>query len=189
MAKWSLTDRDQLHKDANKLLEENLAAGESIKAIIRGAYDSAAIATDRRIFVFKKGWMSGSTMAKKLISWDYRNVTGIQVETGILGGTFVIQAAGAQATDASAWGGGNNLARKASNALDLSATHFEQAREGGAVVRELIAAFHDGGTSVSAPTAQPDVFEQIRKLGELRDAGLVTPQEYEAKKAELLARL
>jgi hypothetical protein len=34
-----------------------------------------------------------------------------------------------------------------------------------------------------------DVFAQIKKLGELRDAGFVTPEEFEQKKAELLARL
>jgi Short C-terminal domain len=189
MAKWSLTDRAQLHKDANKLLDENLAPGESVRAIIRGQYDSAAIATERRIFVFKKGWLSGAVMAKKMASWDYRNVTGIQVETGIMGGTFVVQAAGAQATDASYWGSGDNDAAKASNALGLYSTHFEQAREGAAVVRELIAAFHEGGAASPTPPPQPDVFEQIRKLGELRDAGVVTPAEFETKKAELLGRL
>jgi hypothetical protein len=35
----------------------------------------------------------------------------------------------------------------------------------------------------------PDVFDQIRRLGELRDAGLITPGEFDAKKAELLTRL
>ena len=33
-----------------------------------------------------------------------------------------------------------------------------------------------------------DVTEQLRKLGELRDDGVLTDEEYEAKKAELLSR-
>ena len=37
--------------------------------------------------------------------------------------------------------------------------------------------------------AQDDVFEQIRKLGALRDEGLLTEDEFQAKKVELLARL
>jgi len=44
-----------------------------------------------------------------------------------------------------------------------------------------------------APTqpaaAQPDVTDQIRKLGELRDSGVLSEDEFAAKKAELLARL
>jgi hypothetical protein len=34
-----------------------------------------------------------------------------------------------------------------------------------------------------------DVFERIRKLGELRDAGLLTPEEFDAKKTDLLKRV
>lgn len=40
----------------------------------------------------------------------------------------------------------------------------------------------------SAPTAT-DPMERLRKLAELRDAGVVTPAEFEAKKAELLAQI
>ncbi|MGB9372324.1 MAG: SHOCT domain-containing protein [Halobacteriota archaeon] len=34
-----------------------------------------------------------------------------------------------------------------------------------------------------------DVTEQIKKLGELRDQGLLTEQEFGSKKQELLARM
>ena len=34
-----------------------------------------------------------------------------------------------------------------------------------------------------------DVAEQLRKLGELRDEGVITPEDFERKKAELLARM
>jgi hypothetical protein len=41
-----------------------------------------------------------------------------------------------------------------------------------------------------APTASADsITDQINKLGELRDAGLLTNDEFNTKKAELLARL
>ncbi len=44
--------------------------------------------------------------------------------------------------------------------------------------------------SASAPSpAGPDVYEQLRKLGELRDLGVVTGEEFEQKKRELLARI
>jgi hypothetical protein len=37
--------------------------------------------------------------------------------------------------------------------------------------------------------SEPNVYEQIRRLAELRDEGLVTPEEFEAKKRDLLDRL
>jgi hypothetical protein len=46
----------------------------------------------------------------------------------------------------------------------------------------------------AAPAAPPPpsgdaIIDQIRKLGELRDAGVLTPEEFEAKKADLLGRI
>ncbi len=44
-------------------------------------------------------------------------------------------------------------------------------------------------TPTPAAPAPDDLFAQLEKLGKLRDAGIVTPQEFDTKKAELLARL
>ena len=41
----------------------------------------------------------------------------------------------------------------------------------------------------AAPGDGPDVFEQIRKLGELRDAGFLSAEEFDTKKTDLLSRL
>jgi hypothetical protein len=41
----------------------------------------------------------------------------------------------------------------------------------------------------AAAVGEPDVADQIRKLAALRDEGLLTPEEFESKKADLLGRL
>jgi hypothetical protein len=41
----------------------------------------------------------------------------------------------------------------------------------------------------AAQPGEPDITDQLRKLGELRDAGVLTEQEFEKKKTELLDRL
>jgi hypothetical protein len=46
-----------------------------------------------------------------------------------------------------------------------------------------------GGTTTGAPPAAPtppDTYDQLRKLGELHDSGVLTDEEFEAQKAELL---
>jgi hypothetical protein len=59
--------------------------------------------------------------------------------------------------------------------------------------RALRSAFIWTTTAIRVPTvpnaAQPDIADQIRKLAELRDAGILTSEEFEAKKADLLERL
>jgi len=47
----------------------------------------------------------------------------------------------------------------------------------------------DGEGGVAAAAADGDIIDQIRRLGELRDSGLLTPEEFETKKADLLRRL
>lgn len=81
--------------------------------------------------------------------------------------------------------GGLQNATKDENAVIFTkkqAADFEQLRK---VVEDYLSARAAGA---SAPAA-PDIAEQIRKLGELRDQKLLTDEEFEAKKAELLGRL
>lgn len=61
----------------------------------------------------------------------------------------------------------------------------------GAIMPLVIAAGHPPSqAAVPTPTAaEPDVADQIRKLAELRDAGIVSEEEFQAKKAELLKRM
>ncbi|HUZ88198.1 MAG TPA: RDD family protein [Candidatus Acidoferrales bacterium] len=56
-----------------------------------------------------------------------------------------------------------------------------------------VAAETASGTYPEPPSPQglggSDLFEQLKKLGELRDAGVLTAEEFDAKKAEILARM
>ncbi|WP_367379422.1 SHOCT domain-containing protein [Subtercola boreus] len=47
-------------------------------------------------------------------------------------------------------------------------------------------------SAVAPGPSSNDIFDQLRQLrqlGQLRDAGIITPGEFETKKAEMLARL
>lgn len=58
------------------------------------------------------------------------------------------------------------------------------------VLRDKIEAAMVSRNAPAAPVVvAPDVMGQLAQLGQLRDAGIVTPEEFEAKKAELLNRL
>ena len=55
-----------------------------------------------------------------------------------------------------------------------------------AAVEHYITAHH---ATARSGAGEPDIPEQIKKLGELRDQKLITEEEFEAKKAQLLDRL
>lgn len=77
----------------------------------------------------------------------------------------------------------------------LGTTHDENAVLFTKAQNNLVAEIHryieaHMGPAAAAPAAPaPDAADQLKKLVELRDAGIVTPAEYEAKRQELLARL
>jgi hypothetical protein len=54
---------------------------------------------------------------------------------------------------------------------------------------DLFSSFRDRVGDAVKPGPPADPLDQIEKLGKLRDSGLVTQEEFEAKKADLLARL
>lgn len=55
-------------------------------------------------------------------------------------------------------------------------------------ITKMVLAGHDPAPAPVAPVA-PDPMDQLRKLGELRDAGILSDAEFAAKKAEILERM
>jgi Domain of unknown function (DUF4429)/Short C-terminal domain/Protein of unknown function (DUF2510) len=83
--------------------------------------------------------------------------------------------------------GGLNAAGKDENAVIFRKSQQDDFN----LVRERVEAYiaQKHAPQPAAPPAQPDVTDQLKKLAELRDAGVLTTEEFESKKAELLARL
>ena len=184
--KYAIDDRLQLHKDANKSLDQNLSPGERVKVIILGLWDSAIIGTEKRCFVYKRGLMGGAMFGSKLTSWDYTNLNGVQIETGFTSGFVSLQAPGIIAKDMSYWNTGKDGPAASPFAISINKSQFEQARERVAILRTLISSVQQARSGTSLPNNIPD---QIRKLAELRDQGILTADEFETKKKELLAKM
>lgn len=56
-------------------------------------------------------------------------------------------------------------------------------------IREELNRVRAAQAPAAPPAAAPDALDQLAKLAALRDAGVVTPEEFEVKKAELLRRI
>ena len=82
--------------------------------------------------------------------------------------------------------GGLENAMRDENAVTFRRGHAKGFNMIRAAVEHHIAAHHAGARSGAG---EPDIPEQIKKLAELRDQKLITDEEFEAKKAQLLDRL
>lgn len=159
---------------------EHFEPGELITAAVQGTYETrimgsdtiragVLIATDRRVVFYAK-----KLGGYDLESFPYRNISSFEQSKNMMGHSVTFFASG------------NRVHMKwIPTTTDIAAFT--------AAVKEAMNGGHRAASSPppAAPVAPPapDVMGQLKQLGELRDAGVLTPEEFDAKKAELLRRL
>jgi hypothetical protein len=150
-----------------KKLPSLLLDAEEVLNLARGQYDGKQgliVLTDRRVMFVEEGMVRS-----RLEDFPYGRVSSVQSEKGMMFGRLIIFASGNKAEI-------KDVAPK------------DRATEIGDYVRSRIA---EGSSSNGAAPASvaDDPYEALRKLGQLRDAGVISPDEFEAKKASLLERI
>jgi Bacterial PH domain/Short C-terminal domain len=153
-----------------KRLPDYLWEGEQVREMTSGTYGPGTgliVLTDRRLLFLKDG-----VMAKTTEDFPLEKISSVQWSSGVALGKITIFASG--------------------NKAEISNVN----KVNGKSIVDTVRAVISGATPPKvAPEVRPsgdgrpDVFDQLRKLGELRDAGVLTPEEFEAKKIELLGRL
>lgn len=177
-----------LHAKAQDSLAKTLMPGESVLVIIRGPSAQAIIGTDRRAFIYKKGFMAGASFGSEMTNWTYKNLVGVQLHTGMMSGAVVLQGPGQSGTSTSYWKGGNDDPYKAPNAIPV-VRPYDVVEAGVSRLRELIDLEHQ---KAHAPVAEKagvaSMADEIRKLAEMRRDGLITDEEFADLKSQLTGR-
>jgi Short C-terminal domain len=177
---------DKFHGRAEKLLAQNMGPSEQVLARVKGADDTQCLVlTGQRALIIKVGFRAGQTGGGKVTSFDYRNITAVEVRTSIMTGSFAIASGGVQGNERSYWGTSKSDAWHAPNAIPITKKQQPAFQQVANFIRER-----------SRPSAQqegdaaaPDIPDQIRKLADLRQQGILSDEEFEAKKSELLSRM
>jgi hypothetical protein len=170
-------------------LDSILEPGEQVKVIIRGAFNQFVVGTTKRIVVHKTGFMSGKTFGGKTSSWEYRNVTSVELTVGAMSGVLVIRAAGEDSVQTSYWASGKGSAKEAPNAITFNSKPSAGVWQLVAELRQLVSA---GQPSPSAEPPSPSdgakvsLTAQLRELGELKESGVLTEEEFLTAKRKLL---
>lgn len=160
-----------------KHAQEHLEPGETVDAVALGAYETKIMgndsvrngilmATNRRVLFYAK-----KVGGYDLESFPYENISSFEQSKGMMGGKV------------SFYSSGNKVNMKWIKEGDLG----ELTR----LVRERM-----GKGDSAAPTAPPppapagdDIPAQIKQLAALRDDGILTEDEFAAKKADLLSKM
>jgi Short C-terminal domain len=173
-----------------KLLANNLSSGEKVLVKLKGNFGQAFVLSNRRLYVVKWGFQAGQTFGGKCVAFELPTVTGVQIKKHLASALVeVLTPATQDNRKLSYWGGRgkSNNAVEADNAVTFPKAASASFQEAVNLIRSRIAHSHSG-THPGQPAGYGniDIPEQIRKLGELRDSGILTAEEFETKKAELL---
>lgn len=154
-----------------ELVRPHLKDGENIKFSVFGAYETKVlgndsvrngifVATESRIVFFAK-----KLMGYDLESFPFENISSIEQSKGLMGHTITFYASG------------NKASMKWISKGDVqSFMNYVQSNLGKTKV-----------TSIN--TGKSDIPTQIQKLSELKDQGILTEDEFNQKKTELLSKM
>jgi hypothetical protein len=168
-----------------KLLNENVDQNkETILVKLKGSFGEGLVLTDKRLYVLKWGFMTGNTFGGRCNAFDYNIITGLEIKKGLLTGTFEVLTPATQNAQKSYWGSGKDSAAHSDNVITIQRDKFQLFQEATRVGRELINQLH----SKNQPTGNKESnYSELEKLAELKSKGIITEEEFEAKKKKILA--
>lgn len=92
-----------------RVVQGSIGPAETVFVVLVGGFGQALIALEDRIIIAKAGFMSGNTFGGKVTAFPYREITGIELHTGLSTGVLVIQTPSFPGTQAgSYWASGKN---------------------------------------------------------------------------------
>ena len=173
-----------LEPRTEKVLKENLSPNEEILAQIMGNFHQALVLTNKRLYLVKVGFMTGQTFGGKCIAYEYRNITGVEIKKHATSNILMILTPSSQdSPKLSYWGQDGNDANKSDFAITFSdVKRFQMAVN---MARDLMSMSHAGGTQQMQSSSGNDL-DQLEKLAGLKEKGIITQQEFDAKKKQLL---
>jgi hypothetical protein len=118
------------------------------------------LVTSKRVIFWSRGVISNTTDA-----FNYRDISSVDAHRGLLLGDIEFNIKGAK----------EKWAAMQKRDVDAAAK----------LIRDLI----DKANTTVPTTAAASIPVQIKQLSELKDAGILTQQEFEAKKKDLLSRM
>lgn len=149
-----------------RLLHQHVGASETVSYIAQGTYrehQGITVLTDRRLLFVFHGWVN-----QVIEDFPLDRITAVSSKTGLGTGTLIVHTGGARA--------------EITSIVTRDLKHFVDA------LRQRLAGAPESA-GIKLESSRADLIEQIRELGELRDQGILTDTEFDAKKSNLLRRI
>lgn len=154
---------------------------------IKGAFKEYLVATDKKVYLYKKGFMTGKTFGFSIFQLDYNSISAIQIHKQFAGAGYIeIVGMGMQnRQDLSYWKmDKQNDPVKQDNCLSFNGNRevYETAVKH---INELMLKAKNKDIATESKVTL-NKFDEIKQYKELLEMGIITEDEFNAKKDELL---
>jgi hypothetical protein len=167
-------------------------------SVVAGAAGVLA-AWDDRLSIIKAGlaasWVAGSLGGERTGTFFFTEITGIEYNSGIMQGVLeVLTPSYRGGVTKDFWGGTGSTTSESNpmvqnNTLPLAKSSYNAAISDINELRRRISEVKAGSSTPAVQQAAPSptaAAEEIKALADLRDQGILTEQEFAAKKAQIL---
>ena len=165
-----------------KILENNISNKEKVIIKLKGAHGEGLVVTDNKVYVLKWGFMAGSTFGGRCLGFHFNDIMGVELKKGIFIGALEILTPSIQNTQKTYWGakGGGNSAIESDNIVTFRRNEFSIFQETARLIREMV------GNEKVREKSDGTGLEELEKLSQLKDKGIITKEEFETKKRQIL---
>ena len=185
-----------LSKKVRKLAQQNMSEDETVRFCLLspsgiGGWSQAIVALDDRLLVIKPGMAAMATFGARVTSFYYRDITGIEVNTGLVQGVIEINTPSYQGiAQKDFWSVRDNNKNpfQVTNCLPISKRDLKDYRPYIDRLRTMIREAKHGPTTPPAPHQSGNTLSsELEKLVSLRDLGVLTDEEFQQAKKRLIS--
>src|SRR5215217_3191097 len=182
-----------LNKKLKKLAEQNMSQDEDIKFCLVSpsgivGWSQAIVALNDRLLVIKPGMAAGTTFGARVTSFYYRDITGIEVNTGLMQGVIEINTPSYQGTaQRDFWNTGqNNNPFYVTNCLPIGKRDLKDYKPYIDRLRTMIREAKQERVSLRPAQDSSTLVSELEKLASLRTSGVLSEDEFQQAKKRLL---
>lgn len=171
-----------LNVKIKKLLDENKNPGDKVLFCLRGDFRQSLIALEDRLLIIKSGIMAGATFGGRVTTFHYQDITGIEINTGLLTGVIEITTASYTGTTEKDWWsmGRDRDPMSVSNCLPISKHDLPEYQPYLEILRRKVRE----AKGLPAPAASLGC--ELERLKALHVSGALTDAEFTKAKKKLL---
>lgn len=168
-----------------RLLKQNLRTGETVEFCIVGNFKQSIVALNERLVIIKPGFMAGATFGARVTSFYYRDITGIEVNTGLINGVIEICTPSYEGTrQKDFWSMDRDRdPAKVSNCIPINKISLKICQP---FLEKLHAKIDDAKRSTIVSSTTSEVSTEIERLAGLHSRGILSDEEFIQAKKKLL---